>query len=62
MGLVLRAELARVVLPMFAELPEDCCLVDCTMLFAHVQHARDIYRSGPVILSIFVRNMSMPVS
>jgi hypothetical protein len=30
---------------MLAELPEDSCLVDCTKLFAHIQHARDIYRS-----------------
>jgi AcrR family transcriptional regulator len=42
---LLEAELARVVLPMLAELPEDSCLVDCTMLFAHLQRTRDIYRS-----------------
>jgi AcrR family transcriptional regulator len=42
---LLAAELARVVLPMLAELPDDACLVDCTRLFAHVQHARDVYRS-----------------
>ena len=42
---LLAAELARVVVPMLAELPGDSCLVDCTKLFAHVQHARDIYRS-----------------
>jgi AcrR family transcriptional regulator len=42
---LLRAELQRIVLPMLIELPEDACLVDCTGLFAHVQHARPIYRS-----------------
>ena len=40
---LLEAEIARVVLPMLAA--DDRCLVDCTMLFAHVHHARDIYRS-----------------
>lgn len=33
------------VLPMLIELPEDPCLLDCTRLFAHVQHAHDVYRS-----------------
>ena len=42
---LLRAELQRIVLPMLVELPDDPCLVDCTGLFAHVQHAHDIYRS-----------------
>src|ERR1017187_4157322 len=42
---LLEAELARVVLPMIEELPDDSCLIDCTRLFAHVQHARDVYRS-----------------
>jgi AcrR family transcriptional regulator len=42
---LLVSELARVVLPMLAEMPEDSCLIDCTRLFAHVQHARDVYRS-----------------
>lgn len=42
---LLRAELGRVVLPMLVELPGDPCLVDCTNLFAHVQQAREIYRS-----------------
>jgi AcrR family transcriptional regulator len=42
---LLEAELARVVLPMLTELPDDACLVNCTTLFAHVQHARDVYRS-----------------
>jgi hypothetical protein len=39
---LLRAEVVRVVLPMLVELPGDHCLVDCTKLFAHVQHAREI--------------------
>jgi len=42
---LLEAELARVVAPMLTERPEDSCRIDGTMLFAHVQHARDIYRS-----------------
>jgi AcrR family transcriptional regulator len=42
---LLAAELSRVVLPMLAKLPDDACLVDCTRLFAHVQHARDVFRS-----------------
>jgi AcrR family transcriptional regulator len=42
---LLRAELDRVVLPMLVELPGDPCLVDCTKLFAHLQSAREIYRS-----------------
>jgi AcrR family transcriptional regulator len=42
---LLRSELQRVVLPMLMELPGDPCLVDCTALFGHVQHARAIYRS-----------------
>ena len=42
---LLRAELDRVVLPMLVEVPGDPCLVDCTMLFAHVLQAQEIYRS-----------------
>ena len=42
---LLRAELARVVLPMLDEVPGDPCLVDCTKLFAHVLQAREIYCS-----------------
>jgi AcrR family transcriptional regulator len=42
---LLAAELARVVLPMLTELPDEACLIDCSKLFAHVQHARDVYRS-----------------
>jgi len=40
-----KAGVGRVVLPMLVELPGDPCLVDCTNLFAHVQQAREIYRS-----------------
>jgi AcrR family transcriptional regulator len=42
---LLRAEVVRVVLPMLVEAPGDACLVDCTKLFTHVQHACEIYRS-----------------
>lgn len=42
---LLQAELSRVVLPMLKELPGQPCLVDCTALFAHLQSAREIYRS-----------------
>jgi AcrR family transcriptional regulator len=42
---LLQSELARIVLPMLAELPADSCLVDATTLFAHVHHAHEIYRS-----------------
>jgi len=42
---LLHSELSRVVLPMLKELPGEACLVDCTPLFAHLQHAREIYRS-----------------
>jgi AcrR family transcriptional regulator len=42
---LLRSELDRVVLPMIIELADDSCLVDCTLLFGHVQQVRDIYRS-----------------
>jgi AcrR family transcriptional regulator len=42
---LLRAEIVRIVLPMLVELPGDPCLFDCTKLFAHIQHAREIYRS-----------------
>jgi AcrR family transcriptional regulator len=42
---LLRAEVARVVLPMLVELPGDHCLVDCTKFFAHLQQAREVYRS-----------------
>jgi hypothetical protein len=40
-----RTELVRIVLPMLVELPGEPCLVDCTPLFAHVQHSAEIYRS-----------------
>ena len=42
---LLRAELDRAVLPMLVPLPNDPCRVDGTALFAHLQHARDIYRA-----------------
>jgi AcrR family transcriptional regulator len=42
---LLRAELVRVIHPMLAPLPEDACIADCTAFFAHLHHARDIYRS-----------------
>ena len=42
---LLRSEIERVVLPMLVELPTDPCIFDCTRLFAHVQQAREIYRS-----------------
>jgi AcrR family transcriptional regulator len=50
---LLRAEMVRIVLPMLVELPGEPCLVDCTPLFAHVQHSAEIYRSltaGPTRL------------
>jgi AcrR family transcriptional regulator len=42
---LLRSEIARMVLPRILELPGEPCLVDCTRLFDHLLHARDIYRS-----------------
>jgi AcrR family transcriptional regulator len=42
---LLSAELVRVVHPLLVPLPDDPCLVDCTAFFAHLQHAREIYRS-----------------
>jgi AcrR family transcriptional regulator len=42
---LLSAELVRVTHPMIVPAPGDPCLVDCTALFAHLQHAREIYRS-----------------
>jgi AcrR family transcriptional regulator len=42
---LLQAELERVVMPMLTELAGEPCLVDCTRLFAHLQHARAVYRS-----------------
>jgi AcrR family transcriptional regulator len=47
---LLRAELARVVSHMLVDTPQERCLVECTRLFAHVQHARNIFcslTSGP---------------
>jgi AcrR family transcriptional regulator len=42
---LLQAELVRVVSHTLVETPREPCLVECTRLFAHVQHARDIFRS-----------------
>jgi AcrR family transcriptional regulator len=42
---LLRSELGRILHPMIAPLPGDPCLADCTAFFAHLQHARAIYRS-----------------
>jgi AcrR family transcriptional regulator len=42
---LLRAELVRVVSHTLVDTPNEPCLVECTRLFAHVQHARDIFRS-----------------
>jgi AcrR family transcriptional regulator len=42
---LLQAELSRVASHTLVDLPKEACLVDCTKLFAHVQHAGEIYRS-----------------
>lgn len=42
---LLRAELGRVALPLVTSSRHGPCPVDATALFAHVHHARDIYRS-----------------
>jgi AcrR family transcriptional regulator len=42
---LLQAQFVGVVRLMVVELPDDPCLVDCTVLFAHIQHAGEIYRS-----------------
>jgi AcrR family transcriptional regulator len=42
---LLQAELVRVVSRTLVDTPREPCLVECTRLFAHVQHARDIFRS-----------------
>jgi AcrR family transcriptional regulator len=42
---LLSSELIRVVHPMICFLPGEPCLIDCTKLFAHLLHAREIYRS-----------------
>jgi AcrR family transcriptional regulator len=42
---LLQAELARVVADTVVDTPKEPCLVECTRLFAHVQHARGIFRS-----------------
>jgi len=42
---LLQAELVRVVADTLVDAPKEPCLVECTRLFAHVQHARGIFRS-----------------
>lgn len=42
---LLHAELERIMRATIVPLPDDPCHADCTALFAHLQHARDIYRS-----------------
>jgi AcrR family transcriptional regulator len=42
---LLKSELNRVVVPMLVARHGDRCHIDCTMLFAHIQHSRDLYRS-----------------
>ena len=42
---LLQAELVRVVSRTLVDTPKEPCLVECTRLFAHVQHAREIFRS-----------------
>jgi AcrR family transcriptional regulator len=47
---LLSAELVRVPMTLLTELPGEPCLVDCSQLFAHVQHASQVYRlltAGP---------------
>jgi len=48
---LLQAEMVRVVSHTLVDAPNEPCLVECTRLFAHVQYAREIFRSltsGPV--------------
>jgi AcrR family transcriptional regulator len=48
---LLQAELLRVVSHTLVDTPKEPYLVECTRLFAHIQHAHDIFRSltsGPV--------------
>jgi AcrR family transcriptional regulator len=42
---LLQGELVRVVSHTLVDTPKEPCLVECTKLFAHVRHARDIFRS-----------------
>ena len=42
---LLQAELVRVVSHTLVDTAKESCLVECTKLFAHMQHARDIFRS-----------------
>ncbi len=42
---LLQAQMVRVASHTLVDTPGESCLVECTRLFAHVQHARDIFRS-----------------
>jgi AcrR family transcriptional regulator len=42
---LLQAELVRVISLTLVDTDKESCLVECTRLFAHVQHARAIFRS-----------------
>jgi AcrR family transcriptional regulator len=42
---LLEAELHRIVAPMLVASYGESCLIDCTRLFAHIQHGRELYRS-----------------
>lgn len=42
---LLQAELMRVVSHTLVDTPKQPCLVECTRLFAHVQHVRGIFRA-----------------
>jgi hypothetical protein len=42
---LLQAELTRVLSHMLVDTANESCLVECTRLFAHTQHAWDIFRS-----------------
>jgi AcrR family transcriptional regulator len=42
---LLQAELVRVISHTLVDTPKEPCVVECTRLFAHIQHAHDIFRS-----------------
>lgn len=42
---LLASEMRRITQQMIRPMPGQACLVDCTALFAHLLHARDLYRS-----------------
>jgi AcrR family transcriptional regulator len=42
---LLQAELERIVVPMLVACPGESCPMDCTKLFAHIQHGRVLYRA-----------------